>query len=103
MNQHPSVNASASNPPGCGRSSPTSTPKASLTSVVVGGRTFLHIDPERYRCRGQPVDVRRAAGGCDGTFLLDQGEELRTVMELLGHSTVRLTTDTYGDVLPTRA
>ncbi|MET8256080.1 hypothetical protein [Micromonospora sp. NPDC005205] len=23
------------------------------------------------------------------TFLLDQGEELRTVMELLGHSTIR--------------
>ncbi len=37
------------------------------------------------------------------TFLLDQGEELRTVMELLGHSTIRLTADTYGHVLPTRA
>src|SRR3954462_4604986 len=37
------------------------------------------------------------------TFLLDQGEELRTVMELLGHSTIRLTADTYGHVLPARA
>lgn len=30
-NQRPSVNSSASNPPGCGRSSPTSTPNASRT------------------------------------------------------------------------
>jgi integrase len=37
------------------------------------------------------------------TFLLDQGEELRTVMELLGHSTIRLTADTYGHVMPPRA
>lgn len=29
------------------------------------------------------------------TFLLDQGEELRTVMEPLGHSTIRLTADTW--------
>ena len=37
------------------------------------------------------------------TFLLDQGEELRTGMDLLGHSTIRLTADTYGHVLPSRA
>jgi integrase len=38
------------------------------------------------------------------TFLLDEGEELRTVMELLGQSTIRLTADTYGHVLlPDRA
>jgi integrase len=37
------------------------------------------------------------------TFLLDDGVELRTVMELLGHSTIRLTADTYGHVLPARA
>ncbi|GAA2533097.1 tyrosine-type recombinase/integrase [Pilimelia columellifera] len=37
------------------------------------------------------------------TFLLDRGEELRTVMDLLGHSTYRLTADTYGHVLPSRA
>jgi integrase len=37
------------------------------------------------------------------TFLLDEGEEMRTVMELLGHSTIRLTADTYGHVLPARA
>jgi hypothetical protein len=48
--------ASASNPPGCGRSSPTSTPKVWRTRVVVGGPTSLHIDPGRYCCRGQPVD-----------------------------------------------
>ena len=37
------------------------------------------------------------------TFLLDQGAELRTVMDLLGHSTIRLTADTYGHVLPSKA
>jgi site-specific recombinase XerD len=37
------------------------------------------------------------------TFLLDPGEELRTVMELLGHSTIRITADIYGHVLPARA
>lgn len=36
------------------------------------------------------------------TFLLDQGVEMRVVMELLGHSTIRLTADTYGHVLPSR-
>ncbi|MGN9812024.1 tyrosine-type recombinase/integrase [Micromonospora sp. BQ11] len=56
----------------------------------------------------------RAAAGLDwlhlhdlrhafATFLLDQGEELRTVMELLRHSTIRMTADTYGHVLPARA
>jgi site-specific recombinase XerD len=37
------------------------------------------------------------------TFLIHQGQELRTVMDLLGHSTIRLTADTYGHVLPVRA
>ncbi|BCJ38861.1 hypothetical protein Athai_63640 [Actinocatenispora thailandica] len=37
------------------------------------------------------------------TFLLTGGVELRTVMELLGHSTIRLTADTYGHVLPATA
>lgn len=36
-------------------------------------------------------------------FLLDQGEELRTLMELLGHSTIRMTADTYGNVPTSRA
>ncbi|WP_301549414.1 tyrosine-type recombinase/integrase [Catellatospora citrea] len=37
------------------------------------------------------------------TFLLHDGQELRTVMDLLGHSTIRLTADTYGHVLPAKA
>lgn len=59
-------------------------------------------------------DVARSAAGLEwvrlhdlrhafATYLLDQGEELRTVMDLLGHSTIRLTADTYGHVLPSRA
>ncbi|MEU7944188.1 tyrosine-type recombinase/integrase [Micromonospora taraxaci] len=62
----------------------------------------------------QRFEQLRAAAGLDwlhlhdlrhafATFLLDQGEELRTVMELLGHSTIRMTADTYGHVLPARA
>lgn len=31
-----------------------------------------------------------------------RARELRTVMELLGHSTIRMTADTYGHVLPAR-
>ena len=37
------------------------------------------------------------------TYLLSGGAELRTVMDLLGHSTIRLTADTYGHVLRSRA
>jgi integrase len=43
-------------------------------------------------------DLRHACA----TFLLAQGVDPRTVMELLGHSTIRLTMDTYGHVLPDR-
>ncbi len=39
--------------------------------------------------------------GC-ATFLLGSGIEPRTVMEILGHSTIRLTMDLYGHVLPER-
>lgn len=39
--------------------------------------------------------------GC-ATFLLAQGVEPRTVMEVLGHSTYRLTMDLYGHALPDR-
>ncbi|HEV8176862.1 MAG: site-specific integrase [Propionibacteriales bacterium] len=39
--------------------------------------------------------------GC-ATFLLGSGLEPRTVMEILGHSTIRLTMDLYGHVLPER-
>jgi integrase len=34
------------------------------------------------------------------TYLLASGVEPRTVMEILGHSTIRLTMDRYGHVLP---
>ena len=54
----------------------------------IAGLDWLHLH-----------DLRHAFA----TFLLDQGEELRTVMELLGHSTIRITADTYGHVLPQRA
>jgi len=43
-------------------------------------------------------DLRHACA----TFLLAQGVEPRVVMDLLGHSTIRLTMDTYGHALPER-
>lgn len=72
---------------------------------------------------GKPIERRnvnrrfeqvRSAAGLDwlhlhdlrlafATFLLDQRKELRTVVELLGHSTIRSTVDTYDHVVPTRA
>ncbi|MEU7952962.1 tyrosine-type recombinase/integrase [Micromonospora chalcea] len=55
---------------------------------AVAGLDWLHLH-----------DLRHAFA----TFLFDQGEELRTVMELLGHSTIRMTADTYGHALPARA
>ncbi|RLQ01573.1 tyrosine-type recombinase/integrase, partial [Micromonospora sp. CV4] len=55
---------------------------------AVAGLDWLHLH-----------DLRHAFA----TFLLDQGEELWTVMELLGHSTIRMTADTYGHVLPAQA
>ncbi|WP_250289514.1 tyrosine-type recombinase/integrase [Frankia sp. CiP1_Cm_nod1] len=39
--------------------------------------------------------------GC-ATFLLASGIEPRTVMEILGHTTVRMTMERYGHVLPER-
>jgi integrase len=36
------------------------------------------------------------------TYLLASGVEPRTVMEILGHSTIRLAMDLYGHVLPDR-
>ncbi len=39
--------------------------------------------------------------GC-ATFLLASGVVPRTVMEVLGHSTYRLTMDLYGHALPER-
>jgi len=42
------------------------------------------------------IALERSRDGASGTFLLGQGKELRTVMELLGHSTIWLTADTYG-------
>ena len=43
-------------------------------------------------------DLRHACA----TFLLAEGVEPRTVMEVLGHSTYRLTMDLYGHALPER-
>ena len=43
-------------------------------------------------------DLRHACA----TFLLANGVDPRTVMEVLGHSTIRLTMDTYGHALPER-
>jgi integrase len=43
-------------------------------------------------------DLRHACA----TYLLANGVEPRTVMEILGHSTIRLTMDLYGHVLPDR-
>jgi site-specific recombinase XerD len=34
------------------------------------------------------------------TFLLAQGVALRVAMEILGHSTITVTADTYAHVLP---
>jgi integrase len=43
-------------------------------------------------------DLRHACA----TYLLANGVEPRTIMEILGHSTIRLTMDLYGHVLPDR-
>jgi integrase len=37
-----------------------------------------------------------------GTLLLTAGEDLKVVSERLGHSTIKLTADTYIDALPER-
>jgi integrase len=44
------------------------------------------------------LDLRHACA----TYLLANGVEPRTVMEILGHSTIHLTMDLYGHVLPDR-
>ena len=54
---------------------------------VAAGLPWLRLHDLRHAC---------------ATFLLAQGVEPRTVMEILGHSTIRLTMDTYGHVLPDR-
>jgi integrase len=41
-------------------------------------------------------DLRHAAA----TFMLSEGVSLRTTMELLGHSTIAVTANTYSHVLP---
>jgi integrase len=41
-------------------------------------------------------DLRHTAA----TLLLAQGVDLRTIMEILGHSQISLTLNTYGHVLP---
>jgi integrase len=79
--------------------------------LVFASQLGTPLEPRNVNRR---FDMARTAAGLDwvrlhdlrhafATFLLDQGEEMRTVMDLLGHSTNRLTADTYGHVLPTRA
>jgi integrase len=48
------------------------------------GMEWLHLHDLRHAC---------------GTYLIAQGVDPRTVMEILGHSTFRLTMDTYAHVL----
>jgi integrase len=48
------------------------------------GMEWLHLHDLRHAC---------------GTYLITQGVDPRTVMEILGHSTFRLTMDTYTHVL----
>jgi integrase len=81
------------------------------TGLVFTSTVGTALEPRNLNRRFQ--ELRRRAGldwlrlhdlrHAFATFLLDQGEDLRTVMELLGHSTIRLTADTYGHVLPRRA
>ena len=79
--------------------------------LVFASTTGTAMEPRNVNRRFEQL---RATAGLDwlhlhdlrhafATFMLDQGEELRTVMELLGHSTIRMTADTYGHVLPARA
>ncbi|HEX3731446.1 MAG TPA: tyrosine-type recombinase/integrase [Mycobacteriales bacterium] len=62
-------------------------------------RTFEAIRAEAGLPWVDLHDLRHAFA----TYLLDDGEDLRTVMELLGHSTIRLAADTYGHVLQAKA
>ena len=45
----------------------------------------------------RPYDLRHSCA----TLVLAQGVSARAVMELLGHSTITLTMNTYSHVLPT--
>lgn len=54
---------------------------------VMAGLDWLRLHDLRHAC---------------ATYLLANGIEPRIVMEILGHSTIRLTMDLYGHVLPDR-
>jgi hypothetical protein len=81
------------------------------TGLCFGNTLRGPMEPRNVNRR---FEVARRAAGLErlrlhdlrhafATFLIHQGQELRTVMDLLGHSTIRLTADTYGHVLPVRA
>lgn len=50
----------------------------------------MGVRPQRFH------DLRH----CAATLLLLQGVSMRVVMSILGHSTMKLTSDTYSHVLP---
>ncbi|GIL27364.1 tyrosine-type recombinase/integrase [Actinocatenispora comari] len=69
----------------------------------MGTANILPARPAASQVRCQPKPGQSHLRHAFATFLLTGGVELRTVMELLGHSTIRLTADTYGHVLPATA
>lgn len=75
---------------------------ASVVGTLLEPRTVnRHFDQLREVAGLKWVRLHDLRHAC-ATFLLAQGVEPRTVMEILGHSTIRLTMDTYSHVTPER-